>query len=357
MNQSASIGYRHSLGYNTITPYTEPLEIQQGYTEPDLTSLQHFVVVIASAFAAACAQRPIHQLERFYFLSDVPGENRRIGVSGKPAEVVRTLLQTRWWTGPPLWRRTFSGAFELGAFIAIRSQFQTEPISALNGFAAGAGVGIAYAVAFHPYDVLRATAEAPNGPKTFSGPMDVLWTALTKKKTALFGLYRGFSTMVLAYTMQYGVQFGLYNSLRHDGVYRGPLVLFFYCHLAALVGQVLFFPFLRLRQQLHTMNSQVQLKRVGYRFLIYELHRRYGLSKVYDGFFSSKPVLNTIPTALLLMLYDVLSRRYTEYLNPGKKARANPSQMLRSVQLPSYVTSPKPYEFESSSSLGAQGMR
>ncbi|CCW61766.1 unnamed protein product [Phytomonas sp. EM1] len=353
MNQSVGIGYRHSLGYKTNTPYTEPLQLRQGYTEPDLTLPQHALVILGSAFAVACAQRPIRQLERFYFLSDVPGESRRIGVSDKQSEVVRTLFRTRWWAGPPLWRGTLSGAVSLGGFVYIRSQFH-EKGGPCSGFIAGAATGLLYAVASHPYDVLRATAEAPNAPKTFRGPMDVLWTALTKKPRVLFGLYRGIPTMAMAYATHYGVQFGLYNYLRYDGVYRGPLVLFFYCHLAAFVGQVLFFPFLRVRQQLLAVNSRIHLRPVGYRFLIGELRRRYGLSKVYDGFFSSKPVLSTIPAALLLMFYDVASRRYTEYLNPERKARAKPSQQLGSVRLPSYVTSPEPYEFESTSPLAVQ---
>lgn len=342
-------GYHSTYRHRTLTAYQEPIAHRQGYTEPQLTTAEHGSVITSCSLVCAVVTVPIAKLERFYFLSDVPGESRRIYMSDKRAQFFRVLFHTNWWQGRSVLWLTVDYAFSLTLFLALRHQLEVSAPAWANGrrgFVAGATTGAIYATLRHPYDVLRATAEATTGPQQFRGAADVFITALRHRPAVLKDLYRGFSVAVCGRTAQFALQFGLYNALRYDGVYRSPVMLFLYCHIATFLGLAAQYPMQALRQQLYLANTLTKVRPQSYRSLIMDMRRRHGITKVYDGFFRGKPFLNAVPPALLMCLYDVTSRRYTEYLHPERKAKPRHEQSLTSVAAPSHVKAAPTYEFE-----------
>ncbi|KAG5498534.1 hypothetical protein JKF63_02820 [Porcisia hertigi] len=350
MSFGSPSSYRSFFGYRTTTPYQQPIAHRQGYTEAQLTVRQHAAVIMGCSTGCALVTVPIGKLERLYFLSDVPGESNRIYMSDKRAQFFRVMLHTRWWQGRSvLWMAADYG-FLLSTFVMLRQSLNTMSVASewgnsRHGFVAGAVTGALYATMRHPYDVLQATAEAATGPRPFRGALDVLVTALQERPKVLLGVYRGFSLTLLGRSSQFALQFGLYNCLRYDGVYRHGMMLFLYCHLATFLGMAVHYPVQSLRQQLHIINSATRGRPRGYRSLFIDLRRRHGITKLYDGFFRNKPVLNAVPAALLMVAYDVSTRRYTEYLYPDLTAPPVHTQSLTSVSAPAYVTHPSPYEF------------
>ncbi|KAG5472623.1 hypothetical protein LSCM4_01943 [Leishmania orientalis] len=350
MSLDNSRGYRSTFGYRTNTPYQQPIAHRQGYTETQLTVHQHSAVIAGCSTACALVTVPILKMERFYFLSDVPGESRRICISGKQAQFFRVLLHTRWWQGRSIVWLAVDYGFLLSTFVALRHSLKTATTTAQRdngrrGFVAGAMTGACYATVRHPYDVLRATAEASTAPRQFRGATDVFLTALRDRPRVLLGLRRGFSVAVLGRSLQFALQFGFYNWLRYDGVYRHSAVLFIYCHLATFLGMAAQYPVQSLRQQLYIINSTTRGRPQSYRSLFHDLRRRHGVTKLYDGFFRGKPILNAVPMALLMTAYDLSSRRYTEYVHPEAAAKPTHTQSLTSVAAPAYVTHPPAYEF------------
>ncbi|CAG9578134.1 conserved hypothetical protein [Leishmania major strain Friedlin] len=350
MSFDSSRGYRTTFGYRTDTPYQQPIAHRQGYTDTQLTMHQHGAVIVGCSTACAFVTVPIEKLDRFYFLSDVPGESSRIYMSDKRAQFFRVVFHTRWWQGRSfVWLAGHYG-FLLSTFAVLRHELETAPVTApwgnrRRGFAAGAMTGVLYATVVHPYDVLRATAEVTTGPRQFSGAADVLMTALRERPQVLLGVYRGFTVALLGRSLQFALQFGLYNWLRYDGVYRHSMVLFLYCHLATFLGMAAQYPVQSLRQQLHIINSTTRGRPQNYRSLFLDLRRRHGITKLYDGFFRGKPILSAVPMALLITAYDMSTRHYTEYLHPEATAKPTHTQSLTSVAAPAYVTHPPPYEF------------
>ncbi|XQJ28875.1 Mitochondrial carrier protein, putative [Leishmania guyanensis] len=350
MSFDSSRGYRSTFGYRTATPYQEPIAHRQGYTETQLTTRQHGAVIVGCSTACAFVTVPIAKLDRFYFLSDVPGESGRIYMSDKRAQFFRVVLHTRWWQGRSVVWLAADYGFLLATFAMLRHWLETATVTAQwnsrrRGFVAGAVTGVLYATMRHPYDVLRATAEALAGPHQFRGAADVLVTALRERPRVLLGVYRGFSVAVLSRSLQFALQFGLYNWMRYDGVYRHSMVLFLYCHLATFLGVVAQYPVHSLRQELRVLNAATRGRPKSYRSLFLDLRRRHGITKLYDGFFRSKPILNAVPMALLMTAYDMCTRRFTEYLHPEATAVPTHTQSFTSVAAPPYVTHPPPYEF------------
>lgn len=350
MSADLSGAYHSTYRHRTTTAYQEPIKYRSGYTEANLTTIQYAAVVLSTATACATVTVPLLKLDRFYFLSDVPGESHRIFMSDKRAQFFRVLLDTHWWRGRRVSAIAVEYSFLLATFLLFRSFLLAQAPSLSNGsrgVVAGGLTGAIYAVARHPYDVLRATADAPSAPRRFTGAADVFWTALTRRPQVLRGLASGLGAAVVGRALQFSVQFGLYNWLRYDGVYRSPLVLFLYCHAASFLGLVALYPLQAMRQQLYRLNQQTYGRRLTYRALLLQLRQRHGMSKIYDGFFSSKPVLSAVPLALLMTTYDIASRRYTEYLHPETTVSASPQQSLLVVAPPSYVSAKSPYEFRS----------
>ncbi|EPY23659.1 hypothetical protein STCU_07581 [Strigomonas culicis] len=335
-------GYRSTFAYRTNTPYEEPVERRRGYTEPHLTAAEHATVVGGVSLATACLARPLAKLDQLYFLSDVPGESTRIFLSDKRAQFFRVLFGTRWWAGPSLLAATADHVFFLGAFLGLREGLRRQHPgggNGLHGAAAGALTGLGYAALHHPYDVLRATADAQVG-RRFRGPLDVLRTALRERPAVLRQLYKGFGAAACGRVLQFTCALGTYNALRYDGVYRGTVVLFLYCQAGVFLGTLAQYPFLAARQQLHMRAAlHPRAGRQSYRALFAEMRRRHGITKVFEGFFSAKPFLRAVPTALLLTGYDLGVRRYTEALHPERRAAAQPQQALGCVgesRLPAY---------------------
>lgn len=349
MSYDSTRAYHSTYRTRTPTAYQEPLAHRQGYTEPQLTTREHATVIVGCSATCAVLTVPIAKLDNFYFMSDVPGESSRIYMSDKRAQFFRVVFHTRWWHGRSVPWMAADYASGLALFLALRHQLEHVAPAWSNqrrGFVAGAAAGSVYATLRQPYDMLRATADATTGPRQFRGAADVLFTALRERPAVLKGIYRGFSVALYGRSAQFALQFGLYNWLRYDGVYRGPVVLFLYCHVATFLGLVAQYPVHSLRQQLHLANTLTKGRPQSYRSLILDLRRRHGITKVYDGFFKAKPFLNAVPPALLMCLYDVCARRYTESLHPEATAKPVHEQSLTSVTVPSHVKSNPAYEFE-----------
>lgn len=346
MNADAPRSPSVTLPLRSTLAYQEPKARRAGYTEPALTLPQHTAVLTGSALVAALANRPLVKLEYFSFLADVPGEGSRIVSSDKRAHFFRVLFSLRWWEGPSVIATAAGYGLTMAVFLWLRSA--VGPYvggNTASGYTAGALTGVVQAVVCQPFDVLRATADAMRGgPRPMRGPGDVLWRALRERPAVLAGLYKGISVAVLSRSLQCTAQYGTYNALRYDGVYRHSLMLFIYCHIGVVTGFLLQYPVLSLRQQLHALNQQARGTRHTYRSLLMELRRRHGLTKVYDGFFVTRPFLRAIAPALFLTLYDIGSRRYTEYLDPGR--RRSPDSMQSLTTLPARAVQQKrEYEF------------
>lgn len=343
MSVGAGLGYQATYPPVSTAPYAASPEQHRSYTDPYLTKTQHAAVILSTAFATSFCSRPIEKLSKFYFIGDVPGESTRYSGEKLPF-AIRTIYQTKWLAGPPLWRNAAEYAIPLGVFVWLREALEVHR-SAVGGIAAGAMAGVSYAVLRHPFDVLRATAEVSSPARNFKGPIDVLLTALREKPSMLSGLYRGVSAAALGRGAQFGAQFGLYNFLRYDGVYRGPWMLYLYCFAAVFLGELLQYPFMSMRQQLRTANVHVKGRPLSYRAYFSDLRRRYGVTKVYEGFFTSKPFLRSVTPALFLFGYDLLSRRYTERLHPHRRIPVSALQSLTSREAPDYVVDEHLYDF------------
>ncbi|ESL06532.1 hypothetical protein TRSC58_05792 [Trypanosoma rangeli SC58] len=345
LTTSGTAGYCPSYPSRFAAEFKEPLVRVRGYTEPKLTPVQHSAVVLAASAITALLKRPIVKMDSFYFLSDVPGESNRIYASDKRAQFFRTLFGIRWFAGPPILWSMSEYVFLLASFTWLRERLPWDS-SILRGFAAGGLTGVAYTAVRHPYDVLRATSEAVGHPKKFKDVRDVVKTALREKPSVLLGVYRGVTAVAVGRLVQFGAQFGVYNATRYDGVYRHTCMLFLYCHLGATLGLLLQYPFLSIKHQLHLRNQFTRGKPHTYRSYILEVRARHGITKVFDGFFTSRPMLNAVPAALLMTLYDVCTRRYTEFLHPKlRKVHAEVDQSMFSASGAPYASSFPAYEF------------
>ncbi|KEG10786.1 solute carrier family 25 (mitochondrial adenine nucleotide translocator), member 4/5/6/31 [Trypanosoma grayi] len=343
---SSTAGYHTSFAFRHAAEFRDPQVRVHGYTEPCLTPAQHAAVIAGVSLTSACLKRPIVKLDAFYFLSDVPGESNRIYASDKRAHFFRTLFSMRWFTGQPILRSAAEYILLLALFTRLREWLKRAG-GVAAGLAAGGLTGVAYTALRHPYDVLCATAEAAVGPKKFGGARDVLLTALREKPSVLLGIYRGVTVAACGRMMQYGAQFGVYNATRYDGVYHHTALLFLYCHFGAFLGLVLQYPFMSVRHQLYMRNQFTRGKPHTFRSYIAEVRVRHGITKIYDGFFTSRPILNAVPPALMMTLYDVCVRRYTEYLHPElQKLHGEVDQPLYSSRKVPYAESLPKYEFE-----------
>ncbi|RNF26166.1 solute carrier family 25 (mitochondrial adenine nucleotide translocator), member 4/5/6/31 [Trypanosoma conorhini] len=342
---SGTAGYHPSYALRTAAEFEEPRVRVQGYTEPRLTRVQHSAVVLGVSAATALLKRPLVKMDAFYFLSDVPGESNRIYASDKRAQFFRTIFSVRWFSGQPLLWSMLEYVFLLASFTWLRERLPWGG-NTLRGFAAGGLAGVMYAAVRHPYDVLRTTSEAVGGPKKFKGVGDVVKTALREKPSVLLGVYRGVTAVACGRLVQFGAQFGVYNATRYDGVYHHTCMLFLYCHLGAVLGLFLQYPFLSVKQQLHLRNQFTRGRPHTYRSYIREVRARHGITKVFDGFFTSRPMLNAVPAALLMTLYDVCTRSYTEFIHPElRKLHAEVDQPIFSASGASYASSLPAYEF------------
>lgn len=247
------------------------------------------------------------------------------------------------------------------------------------GVIAGALSGGLCSAVAHPYRVLETTARLE---PRFNHAGNVLLTGLRENRRMLFkGLFKGWRMAVLGGAVQCGIQFGGYHILREDGAYRHPVIFFFYCWLSSLVGAIVRYPCLTLRQHwnhAYATAPLVPLQRVAernvitravdtatssaahhpqyarrsitYRSIVQVLRRNGGISKLWDGFFASRPMLRAVPTAVLLFTYDSMVRSEAEATlmlhssTPSRPSdRASPSQSLTSLQ---EATRPlPPYEF------------
>lgn len=337
----------------TPTEYKDRDVIAEGYTPPCLTLPQHTAVLVGSSFAAALLHQPIRQLSTLSFLTAVPGDRSQVVViSDKRAMLFYNLFTTQWFgslrTVSAAW---FNYASIVGIYAACHANFQERLGNTASGFAAGAVVGISQSLVRHPYDVLRATAQHPLAPKKFAGPLDVLWTTVQHKPSNLFELYRGGTLITLTTTAQFSILLGWYNLVKEDRVARGLHHLFFAVHLVACATTLIAYPFLNLRQMAHITNLQLGgvmiMKRadgtlyhpkVTMSQLFWELKKKHGITKIYDGYFRNRPFLAIAPLSLMITMYDLGCRRYTEFIHPSmKRSHAEPGQYLLRPRTPKYV--------------------
>lgn len=343
---TGTTGYHASFGFRPVGKFCDPAIRVRGYTEPQLNHQQHAAVILSASTITAWLRRPIEKLHAFYFLCDVPGESSRIYASDKRAHFFRTLFGIKWLAGPSNLWTIASYAFQLTAFTKLRDLIPCES-NTTCGFTAGCLTGLLYAFLRHPYEVLLATAEAEKGPMKFVGAWDVFMKAVTEKPNVLLGIYRGVSVAACSQVALLGTTWGVYNAVRYDGVYHGTPVLFLYCHGGALLGKILQYPFLSIRQQVRIRNQHTRGRPHTFRSYIVEVRRKHGITKIYDGFFASRPILNSIPAALLLVTYDLCSRHLTEQLHPElRKMHGEVNQPLYSRHAGPYAETLPTYEFK-----------
>lgn len=185
----------------------------------------------------------------------------------------------------------------------------------------------------HVGDVL---IEALRAPPSTSSPASSFRSRCRK---LLLGLHQGQRIAVVGGALQGGVQFGGYELLREDGMYRHSAVLFFYCWLSSFAGVVCQYPCKTLRQFWFSAASLPSLatvkgkndrsERMGsrggegagihpgvtYRSVLKELRRTGGVSQLWLHFFSSRPMLCALPGAFLLYGYDCLMQQAVQRKN------------------------------------------
>lgn len=212
---------------------------------------------------------------------------------------------------------------------------------------------------------------------------EVLWEALRPTPTSslsstssfrgrcrklLVGLRQGRRIAVVGGALQGGVQFGSYELLREDGMYRHSAVLFLYCWLASFAGVVCQYPCKTLRQLWFSAAALPSLAAakgkngpserkgsrggegagfhpgVTYRSVLQELRRTGGVSRLWLHFFSFRPMLCALPGALLLYGYDCLMQQavtkkstpqtFCENDGPMQLAESNGTSVANRFTLP-----------------------
>lgn len=345
-----------SFSPRTPTPYVERDVIAEGYTEPYLTLPQHAAVLLGSSFVAAVLHQPIRQLSALSFLTAVPGDKSQIVVlSDKRAMFFYSFFSTKWFgSARTVLVAWLNYASLVGIYAATQSALKERLGSNIaSGFIAGGVAGLSQALVSHPFDVLRATAEHPSAPRKFSGPLDVLWTSVKHKPSNLRELYRGGGLMLTTTTIQFSILFGWYNAVKEDRVARGLHHLFLAVHAMACATTLIAYPCLHLRQLTHIANLQLggsgkamnfgnssssRQPRISAAQLFWDLKKKHGITKVYDGFFRNRPFLAIAPLSLMITLYDLGCRRYTEFIHPSRTRRhADPDQYLFRPRIPGYV--------------------
>lgn len=325
----------------------------EGYTQPFLTVPQEAAVIVGASFVASLLHQPIRQLSTLSFLTAVPGDRSQIVViSDKRAMFFYNIFTTKWFGS----LRTVGAAWchyasLIGLYVLSKASLDKYLGNTASGFAAGAVAGLAQSLIRHPYDVLRATAEHPSAPKKFSGPFDVLWTSVRKKPSALLELYRGGGLAAATTCAQFSILFGCYNYIKEDRVARGLHHLFLGIHVIACATTLIAYPFLNLRQLTHISNLHINgamkmrtadgslvTPKVTMSHMFWEMKKKHGITKVYDGYFRNRPFLAIAPLSLAITLYDLGCRRYTEMIHPSRtRQHADPSQYLMRPRIPQYV--------------------
>jgi hypothetical protein len=358
-----------SFAPRTPTNYVERDVVQAGYTEPCLTAPQHTAVILGTSFAAAMLHQPIRQLGTLSFLVAVPGDKSQIVViSDKRAMLFHSIFSTQWFGSfRGVMASWLNYASLIGIYAATQPAFKERFGNGASGCIAGGIAGFAQAMIRHPFDVLRATAEHPHAPKKFSGPLDVFWTSLRHKPSNLFDLHRGGGLVVLTTTLQFSILFGWYNAVKEDRVARGLHHLFLAVHVMACATTLIAYPCLNLRQLVHIANLQIgggvspmtsaggfARPRITASQLFWDMKKRHGITKVYDGFFRNRPFLAIAPLSLAITLYDLGCRRYTEFIYPSRrKVHAEVDQFLFRPTIPAYVLEREKQQREASLALAA----
>lgn len=173
----------------------------------------------------------------------------------------------------------------------------------------------------HVGEVIMAALRSPPPSSSASSSFLERWRKFSG------GLRQGRRMAMIGGAVHGGVRFGGYELLREDGVYRHAAVLFFYCWLSSFAGLVCQYPCRTLRQYWHSAVSLPSpvlrresgkdgkgrhQQRVTYRSVLRELRRTGGISQLWLHFFSSRPMLCSLPSAFLLFSYDCLMRQEAE---------------------------------------------
>uniref|UniRef100_A0A7S1QTJ2 ADP,ATP carrier protein n=1 Tax=Neobodo designis TaxID=312471 RepID=A0A7S1QTJ2_NEODS len=180
--------------------------------------------------------------------------------------------------------------------------------------------GVAVTAIRHPYDVLRATAEHPSAPVRFKGPLDVLVQTAKQNPKFLAGLYNGGLTSCLANVLHFGGLFGTWELTKYDGAEASWQRQLFYAYASVLFGHTLQYPIHFTKQALHEYNRTKRFGGVTMKGFLLEQRKRTGVTVLYTGFFSSKPLIGCVPGALTLWAFDYGKRwLWEQQVGPQKR--------------------------------------
>lgn len=351
------IHHRTRVQAQLRTPRTEPLATPFLYpSNMHLTYGQHLLVTVGSAATAAVVSRPIYNVHQFSFLSLVP---TFLNAAEKQLRLEHQLRTMKWFTYPTTLAEQFcaySIPFAVDCFVypkvqwlfgrdttterkgryierryvefdivipGIHSDSRMDWVA--DGFISGAAAGLAYTALTHPADVLRHAVTAPDAPRRFTGPLDVLMTSMRHKPQLLTELYKGFGVAAMANSARFATFFGLYHFWKWElGTFHWVWFTF-----AALVtnffADIVHYPFHKVRAEIVKANARRRFSKLTARELINEFRRTVGITIVYDGFFSRRPLFIGAGYALMLTMYDYGLRFMHDRTKTASAAAAAPT--------------------------------
>jgi hypothetical protein len=295
-------------------PRVEPKPFWRDLPPPQLTVPQHVACAGVTGLVTAIFSRPVFNSHQMFFLSkpsmDYP-------VARKNQRMLDTSMQN-WFKESQFGHGTIarhgSGiSSTLLLFTGLSSAFSWIP-TPYQGWVVGAMTGLGVSIVRHPMDVLEATSKAP-GPKAFTGPMDVLKTAIRDKPSALSGLYSGFIMSSIGSVLHYSALFGIYKMMERDGMRNTDLRLGLYCYIAACAAETCRYPFRTMREELQKVNSVNRFTPMSYYHLLMRWKRTNGVTMCYNGFFASHPFMRAWSTAMMLFMYSHITRRYSLFVH------------------------------------------
>lgn len=335
------------------TPRSEPLAAPYFYPgDISLSYRQHWLAAAASCAASSVVCRPIYNCHHFHFIMYVP---TFLTAEEKQARFWHQLKTTKWFSYPiPIYDQFFNYfmPFAIDAVVFERYQWllgrekkersmreherpynhttdnfgYTVPFFTTkrhywwlsDGFITGALVGGLFTLVRHPLDVLKHAVHAPDAPKRFTGPLDVLMTTLRHKPSNLKDLYKGLPVAAMANSARFSVLFGLYHAWKFEFGGSHPIWFYAAAHVSVMVADIAHYPFLKVRSLVVKANQRRRFSQVSVVDVINELRRTSGVTMVYDGFFSNRPGFAAVGLALSLTAYDYAQRNLWEQTKPKK---------------------------------------
>lgn len=392
------------------TPFDEPTfdvnesdtgRAGQGYPPPLISPQQHAETILCCSTGAATAAIIADFFAYWRTIPVTQFSTRHLNASHSIRPIPVTSYSELWALGKPycgmvpsfFTRSLLSNVGELGLYASVREWLRSRIVGRRDSRAASALVcgatagglacGLCAAVA-HPYHVLETTARmSPRnaaGQPMFRRASDVWRAGLRDKglRALLKGFQQGGRMAVAGGVVQGAVQFGGYELLREDGLYRHPLVFFFDCWFVCFSGVLCRYPFRSLRQlwcdyQVQATAASIfapdasqaalvrrppgyssikhhpqsmRVRQLSYRAVLASLRRNGGVTQLWKGFFTARPMLRAVPAGGLLYFYDSWMRAAVERQYPSRRRMPTTAQPLTGRSAPSKRL--PPYEFDSS---------